>query len=111
MLPPQLIWTPPLNLLFFTFSGTLEHHDPAKAFANGQGKLWELLKVNWGVWFPVQTLNFTLVPPQYRVLFVNSVALFWSAYLSSMAADASAAAPTAVAPVVPEPLGAEEDRP
>ncbi|KAA0171100.1 hypothetical protein FNF27_06404 [Cafeteria roenbergensis] len=102
VLGDQLIWTPPLNMLFFTFSGTLEHGDPAKAFAAGQRKLWELLKVNWGVWFPVQTINFTLVPPQYRVLFVNTVALFWSAYLSSMAADASSGAPTAVAPVAPE---------
>ena len=83
----QLIWTPPLNILFFTYSGVAEHGDFSKAIADAKAKLWPVLKVNWGVWFPVQALNFTVIPPQYRVLFVNAIALFWSAYLSTMAAS------------------------
>jgi protein Mpv17 len=81
----QLVWTPPVNMAFFTFTGALEHGDPERAWSDGRSKLWEVLQTNWLVWFPVQGLNFFWVPVKYRVLFVNVVALFWSAYLSYMA--------------------------
>jgi len=80
-------------MLFFTYAGAAEHGNVGKAFESGKKKLWPVLKVNWGVWFPVQTLNFYVVPTQYRVLFVNSVALFWSAYLSTMASAEEGEAP------------------
>ena len=84
--PSQFIWTPPLNMLFFTYSGTMEHGDVNKAWEDGKAKLWPLLQVNWAVWFPVQGINFAFMPIPYRVLFINTIALFWSAYLSMMAA-------------------------
>ena len=47
-----------------------------------RGMYWEVLKTNWKVWPVVQCLNFSIVPLQYRLLFVNVVALGWNAYLS-----------------------------
>ena len=49
-------------------------------------KLWPTLKVNWVVWPVLQTINMAVVPLQYRLLYVNFCSLFWSAYLSNMAA-------------------------
>lgn len=37
------------------------------------------------IWPLVQFFNFSYVPQQFQVLFVNSVSFFWSAYLSKMA--------------------------
>ena len=40
---------------------------------------------NYKIWPLAQTLNFTFVPIQHRVGFVQIVAIFWNAYLSWMA--------------------------
>eukprot|EP01034_Spumella_vulgaris_P023565 gene23565-29793_t len=40
------------------------------------------LFTNWKVWTVAQTVNFTVVPLDYRVLFGNVVALWWNTYLS-----------------------------
>lgn len=42
-------------------------------------------KVNVLVWVPAQLINFQLVPFQYRMLFAQTVALFWNCYLSNRA--------------------------
>ena len=47
-----------------------------------QDKYVEALKKNWILWPPVQTLNFTVVPLEHRVLVVNVVSLGWNCYLS-----------------------------
>ena len=38
---------------------------------------------NWAVFIPVQILNFSVVPPQGRFVFVSVVNLFWSESFSS----------------------------
>ena len=37
---------------------------------------------NWKVWPLVQAINFSLMPAEYRVFFVNIVGIFWNTYLS-----------------------------
>lgn len=44
---------------------------------------------SYAVWPAVQTINFTVVPPQLRVLFVQMVSLAWNTYLSFMTVDCS----------------------
>lgn len=36
------------------------------------------VKTAWPIWFPGQAINFWLIPLQYRILFVNAVALLWT---------------------------------
>jgi len=36
----------------------------------------------WMVYVPTQLINFTLVPPQFRFVFVSAVSLVWNTYLS-----------------------------
>lgn len=43
---------------------------------------WPALKANWMVWPAVQTINFAVVPLQFRLLFANVVAIGWNCYLS-----------------------------
>mmetsp|Transcript_6228 Transcript_6228/g.5349 ORF Transcript_6228/g.5349 Transcript_6228/m.5349 type:complete len:189 (-) Transcript_6228:13-579(-) len=49
-----------------------------------QEKLWPSLLTNWKIWPAVQFLNFYLVPLRFHMLVVNSVAVFWNAYMSWM---------------------------
>lgn len=40
------------------------------------------LLANWKLWPAAQLINFTVVPIDYRVFFINIVAIFWNTYLS-----------------------------
>ena len=61
----------------------------------------QTLITNYKIWPLAQTLNFTFVPIQYCVGFVQIVAIFWNAYLSWMANKSS---PDAAALTVKKPF-------
>jgi len=39
---------------------------------------------NWAVYIPTQVINFAIIPPHLRFVFVGVVSLFWNTYLSSV---------------------------
>jgi len=39
---------------------------------------------NWAVYIPTQLINFSVVPPHLRFVFVGVVSLFWNTYLSAV---------------------------
>jgi protein Mpv17 len=41
-----------------------------------------LLTKYWSLWLPVSFLNFSIVPPHYRIVFVAVVSFFWMIILS-----------------------------
>lgn len=90
----QLTWTIAINSLFFFTSTVMETGDAGKGVAAIQEKLWPTLKVNWVVWPVLQGINMSMVPLQYRLLYINFCSLFWSAYLSKQA-NAKGAEPAA----------------
>ncbi|BGP55356.1 Protein required for ethanol metabolism [Rhodotorula sphaerocarpa] len=78
----QFVLTPCVLTIFFTAQSLLE----LKGFGEAQRRIrenwWPTLQRNWGVWIPVQAINFSIVPVHLRLLTVNFVSLFWNAYLS-----------------------------
>ncbi|PWN40657.1 hypothetical protein IE81DRAFT_213736 [Ceraceosorus guamensis] len=82
----QVIMSPLIISIFFTATNFLE----GKPFSAAQEKL----KTSWlptykaavGVWAPVQAINFSIVPPHLRLLFVNVVSVGWNTFLSVQAA-------------------------
>lgn len=44
--------------------------------------IFSILQSNWMLWIPFQSLNFSLVPPQYHTLAANTMSLVWNVYLS-----------------------------
>ncbi|GAA5876604.1 hypothetical protein JCM8547_002420 [Rhodosporidiobolus lusitaniae] len=78
----QLVLTPFMVGLFFSAQTFLEGKGTDEAKKRLESSWWPTLQRNWGVWFPIQVLNFSIVPPHLRLVVVNVVSLFWNAYLS-----------------------------
>jgi len=82
MLADQLIFAPPFVSSFLFLNDYLKNFSAKKAAENVKEKIWTGMKANWKLWPPVQLINFSIVPIQFRVPFVNFVSLFWTIYLS-----------------------------
>lgn len=78
----QAIFAPFGCCSFFMGLTLLNGGTLAESQAKTNKELWPTLVANWSVWPAVQVFNFGLVPIPYQVLVVNSVAIFWNAYLS-----------------------------
>lgn len=42
----------------------------------------KVLKTNYKIWPFVQLLTFSVIPPSYRIIFVNTIAIGWNTYIS-----------------------------
>jgi hypothetical protein len=82
----QALYTPPLTLAFFSFQHFLtlpfETRSLLESVTSSTDKLWPTLKVNWVYWSCVHIATFSIIPVDYRVLFVATKNLLWSAFLS-----------------------------
>ena len=47
-----------------------------------QAALPDMIVAGWTLWIPAMSINFSIVPIKYQVLFSNVVALVWNVYLS-----------------------------
>lgn len=81
----QLTWTPFINTVFLGTVTLMTGAGVGAAVQAVEDKLWPTLKVNWLVWPGLTAINLGLVPPPYRILFINFCSLGWSAFLSNMA--------------------------
>jgi hypothetical protein len=59
-----------------------------------KNNFFNIMKMNWMVWPAAGVISFGVVPTEYRTLFVNVVAFFWSAYLSYIFAGTKSTEPT-----------------
>ena len=85
MLLDQSLFAPVMICFFFGVSKTLAGKRPHEIKEMLQERYVQTLITNYKIWPLAQTLNFTFVPIQHRVGFVQIVAIFWNAYLSWMA--------------------------
>jgi len=82
----QLLMAPLGLSLFFCSVSLMEGKGPAEAAASLSARIKPALQANYLLWPAAQIVNFSFVPPQQRVLYVNCVAVFWCAILSHLAA-------------------------
>ena len=85
MLLDQSLFAPLMVGFFFGISETLAGKKPREIKDTLQERYVQTLITNYKIWPLAQTLNFTFIPIQHRVGFVQIVAIFWNAYLSWMA--------------------------
>jgi peroxisomal membrane protein 2 len=78
----QLTYGPVCNGLFLFFSSlALERRPPAAAVAAVAAAYPRVQLLGWRVWPLAALINYRYVPPLFRVLFINIVALCWSTTL------------------------------
>ncbi|KAK7450125.1 Protein required for ethanol metabolism [Stygiomarasmius scandens] len=77
----QAVLTPAAVAFFFGSMSVLEGK-PNEAIPRIQAAYVPTLIRNWGVFIPVQAINFSIVPPHLRFVVVSVVNLFWNTYLS-----------------------------
>ncbi|KAJ8973608.1 hypothetical protein NQ317_010045 [Molorchus minor] len=78
----QLIFAPNFIVVFITTLNMLQGKNLENVKKELSSKYKDILITNYKVWPAVQILNFYLVPLHYQVLFVQTVAVFWNAYMS-----------------------------
>nr|CAD7446061.1 unnamed protein product [Timema bartmani] len=81
----QIIAAPLMLAIVITTITLLFGQDLAGVRAKFRQDYLAVLITNYKVWPFVQLANFYLVPLQYRVLLVQTVAIFWNTYLSTKA--------------------------
>lgn len=75
----QTLFAPTMIAAFLSSMATMEGVSAKKRLDKSW---WSALQTNWMVWPFVQSINFTFVPLQFRVLFANLVSIGWNCYLS-----------------------------
>lgn len=88
----QLLYTPPLTGLFFVWQHALSGASLSDACAASREATWPTLQVNWCYWSVVHVATFTVVPVEYRVLFVSLKNFLWGGFLSLVSNREAAAA-------------------
>jgi len=83
----QAVLTPVAVAFFFGSMSTLEGNGFEEAKNRISSAYVPTLLRNWGVFIPVQIINFSIVPIHLRFLFVSVVSLFWNTYLSAVNAQ------------------------
>ncbi|KAL4223126.1 Mpv17 / PMP22 [Mactra antiquata] len=82
LLIDRFLFTPPFIALFLYVVTILEGHGSAVAIEKIRSQFWMILKMNWKVWTLFTYINVNYIPVRYRVLFGNTVGLFWSIYVA-----------------------------
>ncbi|CAK4082390.1 unnamed protein product [Aphanomyces euteiches] len=82
----RLVLTPPFVALTIFALGVLNGASVQAARSNVRATYFSTLFMNWRVWTFTQWLSFNFIPPQFRVLWGNAVAVWWNCYLSMLSA-------------------------
>lgn len=53
-----------------------------EATTNFKAQYASIMLKGWALWIPAQGINFALIPYQFRILFMQTVALVWNTFLS-----------------------------
>lgn len=78
LLSDQLVFAPCFNAAFMLGIGALEGNSSKDITDNVKTKLWPVMKANWTLWPAAQIINFSIVPKDFQVIYVNCVALVWN---------------------------------
>ncbi|GAM22026.1 hypothetical protein SAMD00019534_052010, partial [Acytostelium subglobosum LB1] len=80
----QLAFAPVVISAFIGLMGTLNGKTPSQCIQAIQNDLFFALKANWTLWPLANAINFALIPPSLRVLYVSTVSVFWNIFLSNL---------------------------
>ena len=78
----QVTIFPTYIIAFFSYVSLLEGKTMKQAVQKVRDKFWPAIATGTVFWPAANMLNFTMVPPQQRVLYVGLMGLVWNSYLS-----------------------------
>jgi protein Mpv17 len=78
----QVFWNPCFGVMFFTYLGLAEGKTPAQILQKIKADLQMAVMGSWGVWIPAHTVNFAFIPPSQRLLYINTIQIFYNIFLS-----------------------------
>ncbi|MES1913630.1 MAG: hypothetical protein MHM6MM_005807 [Cercozoa sp. M6MM] len=78
------VFAPIATVAFYYGMTRLEFKSHDAGVERAQDKFWPTLKVDWCFWSLVQFANFMLIPPNFRVVVIQSVSVLWNGFLSWM---------------------------
>jgi len=80
----QAIFAPIMFGTIMTTASLLNGKSVDETKAKLDAELWGAVKRGWCLWSVATSINFSLVPPMYRVLYNNTVSFGWNTFLSSV---------------------------
>ena len=85
----QFVFSPVSIAVFFTANSLMEGKKYDEIKLKLKKTYTTALLNNWKLWPAVQFINFSIVPVNYQSIVVNTVALGWNSYMSSLNKSAS----------------------
>ena len=82
----QIVWTPLLGSLLFSFIGITAGHSPSAIFRTIKNNLLKVVLTSWVIWPVAHAVNFKYITPKHRLLYINAVQVLYNAFLSAFAA-------------------------
>lgn len=82
-----LLYTP----AFYLSVGVMQGQTLGEASATLRDEFASTMLALWAVWIPIQALTFGLIPPPFRVIFMNGACLMWNIILDYKQAHAKLA--------------------
>lgn len=72
----------PIFIVTYLYSaGLLEGASVTECTAELRHKYWTIYTADWLVWPPTQFINFYLISPKYRVLYINAITMLYNVFL------------------------------
>lgn len=81
----QLIWTPVFGSLLLAFAGITAGHSPSRIFRVIKTSLVKIVATSWALWPLAHTVNFRVITPKHRLLYINAVQVLYNVFLSLFA--------------------------
>ncbi|KAJ2953822.1 hypothetical protein O0L34_g1450 [Tuta absoluta] len=78
----------PFALSYFLFGmSLLKLNGINKSVEEVKEKFWPAYKVGFGYWMTAQTINYGLVPPKNRVVFLSAASFIWTVYMAHIMSE------------------------
>merc|ERR1712227_324063 len=78
----QVFWNPIFGIMFFSYLGAAEGKSPDQIVDKIKADLQTAVMGSWAVWMPAHTVNFAFIPPSQRLLYINTIQIFYNIFLS-----------------------------
>ena len=78
----QVLWNPIFGVMFFGYMGLWERQGVDGTIKKIKGDLMTQVTGSWTVWPVAHAINFKFIPTEQRVLYINTIQIFYNCFLS-----------------------------